>query len=77
MIKIVRENNISFEVLPGATALIPAVVSAYTDTTNFAYFGFLPPKKGRQTALKNILTTAENVPCFFYESVHRVEKLLE
>ncbi len=40
-----REHEIKFEVLPGATALVPTVVSAYTDTTNFAYFGFLPPKK--------------------------------
>lgn len=77
LVKMAREHDIKFEVLPGATALIPTVVSAYTDTTNFAYFGFLPPKKWRQTALKEILTTCEHVPCFFYESVHRVEKLLE
>lgn len=34
-------------------------------------------KKGRQTALKEMINTCENMPCFFYESVHRVEKLLD
>ncbi len=77
LVKMAREHEIKFEVLPGATALVPTVVSAYTDTTNFAYFGFLPPKKWRQTALKKIIETSEHTPCFFYESVHRIEKLLE
>lgn len=77
LVKVSWENSIPFEVLPGATALIPAVVSAYTDTTSFAYFWFLPPKKGRKTALQEIIATSKHAPCFFYESVHRVEKLLE
>lgn len=77
LIKLAWENELSFEVLPGATALIPAIVSAYTDTSDFAYFGFLPTKKGRQTTLKMIIDTVPYTPCFFYESVHRVEKLLD
>ncbi len=77
IIKLAREHNIPFEVLPGATALIPSIVSAYTDTSSFVYYGFLPMKKGRQTALKEIIDGCDNRPYFFYESVHRVEKLLE
>jgi len=76
-VKVAWENDITFEVLPGATALIPAVVSAYTDTSTFAYFGFLPTKKGRQTMLKMIIETVPYTPCFFYESVHRIEKFLD
>jgi 16S rRNA (cytidine1402-2'-O)-methyltransferase len=34
-------------------------------------------KKGRQTALKEIIGACDTRPYFFYESVHRVEKLLE
>jgi len=77
LIKLAREKEIKFEVLPGANALIPTVVAAYCDTSTFYYYGFLPTKKGRQTALKEMMAHAENTPVFFYESVHRVEKLLE
>lgn len=64
-----------FSILPGANALIPAVVGAGFDTSHFVYIGFLPQKKGRQTALKEIL--AREIPTFFYESVHRMEKLVK
>ena len=45
LIKLLRENDLPFEVLPGATALIPAVVAAYCNTSSFVYAGFLPMKK--------------------------------
>ena len=83
IIKLAWENNISFEVLPGASALIPSIVSAYTDTSNFVFDGFLPLKKGRQTMLKNIINNCNTTknpdakPHFFYESVHRIEKFLQ
>jgi 16S rRNA (cytidine1402-2'-O)-methyltransferase len=77
IVKLAREHNIPFEVLPGATALIPSIVWAYTDTSTFVYYGFLPIKKWRQTALKEIIAACDTKPHFFYESVHRVEKLLE
>jgi 16S rRNA (cytidine1402-2'-O)-methyltransferase len=35
----------------------------------------LPTKKGRQTRIKEILTS--EIPVFVYESVHRIEKFLE
>jgi 16S rRNA (cytidine1402-2'-O)-methyltransferase len=52
---------------------VPAVVGAGFDTSSFSYIGFLPQKKGRKTALKNAIES--KIPVFFYESVHRVEKL--
>lgn len=76
LVKLLWENNLPFEVLPGATALIPAVVAGYCDTSTFIYAGFLPMKKGRQTALKEIIQGCTTQPYFFYESVHRAEKLL-
>lgn len=54
---------------------MPAVVGAGFDTSSFVYIGFLPQKKGRQTALKTALQS--QIPTFFYESVHRMPKLLE
>jgi len=74
LIRIAWEENIKFEVLPGANALIPSVVSACFDTSKFIYLWFLPQKKWRQTMLKFILE--QSLPVFIYESVHRIEKTL-
>ncbi|HRU50229.1 MAG TPA: 16S rRNA (cytidine(1402)-2'-O)-methyltransferase, partial [Candidatus Absconditabacterales bacterium] len=74
LIQLCNENDIIYTVLPGANALVPSVVSASFDTSNFIFLGFLAQKKGRQTALKTAIQN--DVPSFFYESVHRFEKLL-
>lgn len=71
-----REYHIKFEVLPGATAIIPAVISAYHNIPKFVFYGFLPTKKGRQTTLKHMIDHCDDIPYFFYESVHRIEKLV-
>lgn len=75
LIKLCRENNIQFDVLPWANALTPAMVWSYTDTSHFVYYGFLPPKKWRQTIFKEIM--AQDKPAILYESVHRIEKLIK
>ena len=80
LIQLCNENNLPYCVLPGANALIPSVVSAGFDTSSFIFLWFLPQKKWRQTALKWIINNKEwimkDYPVFFYESVHRFEKLL-
>ena len=75
LIQLWNQNQIAFSVLPGANALVPSIVAAGFDTTQFTFIWFLPQKKWRQTALKDMLKR-EN-PTFFYESVHRMPKLLE
>lgn len=75
LIKLCHEQQLPYSVLPGANALIPTVVGSAFDTSKFSYLGFLPQKKGRQTALKNVLQS--EIPVFFYESVHRIEKLVK
>lgn len=75
LIQLCYENGLKFSVLPGANALVPAVVGAGFDTSSFVYIGFLPQKKGRQTALKTAIQS--QIPTFFYESVHRMEKLIK
>lgn len=45
MIKICFQQNIPFEILPGANALIPAVVGSGFDTKQFVFYGFMPAKK--------------------------------
>ena len=68
------ENNIEVECLPGATALIPALVNSGIPFDKFVFEGFLPVKKGRQTRL--ILLAEEERTMIFYESPHRIIKTL-
>jgi 16S rRNA (cytidine1402-2'-O)-methyltransferase len=63
------------EAIPGASALTAALSIAGIDTSSFTFLGFLPHKKGRQTALKKI--AASEIPVVLYESPHRILKLLE
>ena len=75
---LVREclaNNIKVACLPGATALIPALVNAGFDSEKFCFEGFLPHKKGRQTRLK--LLAEEDRTVIIYESPYRLLKTLE
>ena len=63
------------EAIPGASALTAALSIAGIDSTGFTFLGFLPHKKGRQTALKGL--TESELPVVVYESPHRILKLLE
>jgi 16S rRNA (cytidine1402-2'-O)-methyltransferase len=60
--------------VPGASALLAAVVASGINTHEFVYLGFLPHKKGRETLFKEIALSARST--VFYESVHRIEKTL-
>jgi 16S rRNA (cytidine1402-2'-O)-methyltransferase len=68
------ENGIPTECLPGATALIPALVQSGFPTDRFIFEGFLPPKKGRQTRLKEWAVETKTI--VFYESPHKIIKTL-
>ena len=68
------EEGIDTECLPGATALIPALVQSGFPTDRFIFEGFLPPKKGRQTRLKQ--WSEETRTIVFYESPHKIVKTL-
>ena len=68
------ENGIELECLPGATAFVPALVLSGLPTNRFAFEGFLPPKKGRQTRLKQLAEDTRTL--VFYESPHKLLKTL-
>jgi 16S rRNA (cytidine1402-2'-O)-methyltransferase len=75
---LVREcikNNIKVETLPGATAFVPALVNSGLPTNRFVFEGFLPIKKGRQTALKTLAQEERTI--ILYESPIRLVKTLE
>lgn len=69
------DKNISVSCLPGATAFVPALVASGFPCDRFVFEGFLPHKKGRQTAWLN--TAQEERTTVFYESPHRLRKFLE
>ena len=68
------ENNIQVECLPGATALIPALVNSGIPFDKFVFEGFLPLKKGRKTRLEKL--SEEKRTMVFYESPHKLLKTL-
>ena len=69
------ENDIEVETLPGATALIPALVNSGLPCDRFCFEGFLPVKKGRQKKFSEL--EEETRTMVFYESPYRLVKSLE
>ena len=69
------EAGIEVETLPGATALIPALVQSGFPCDRFCFEGFLPQKKGRTKHLQTLAD--EERTMIFYESPYRVVKCLE
>lgn len=69
------KNNIKLESLPGATALIPALIKSGFPNDRFIFEGFLPHKKGRKTRIENL--KEEDRTIIFYESPHRLLKTLK
>lgn len=68
------ENGVEVECLPGATAIVPALVNSGLPNDRFVFEGFLPVKKGRQTRLQQL--AEETRTMVFYESPHKLVKTL-
>ena len=64
--------GIEVECLPGATALVPALVASGIPCDKFFFEGFLPQKKGRMTRLKELAEIENTI--VLYESPYRVVK---
>jgi 16S rRNA (cytidine1402-2'-O)-methyltransferase len=72
LVRFCKANNIIFEVLPGANALLPAFCASGFDENRFIFYGFLPSKKlERQSKIKELLS-GNRFPVIFYESPHRL-----
>ena len=70
-----QRSDILTTILPWATALIPAVINAWFHTIHRTFAGFLPHKKWREKAINTMMSSDHAT--FFYESVHRVPKLIQ
>ena len=76
IINLAIKNNIEITVIPGATALINALVLSGKPAHKFIFEGFLPPRKGaRLNRLKELVKSKYTV--IFYESCHRILATLE
>jgi 16S rRNA (cytidine1402-2'-O)-methyltransferase len=70
------QNNLAFEVLPGPSAVITALVASGLACDSFSFFGFLPQKSvARLRALESLKERDETL--LFYESPFRLLKTLQ
>lgn len=69
------EKGVEVQCLPGATALVPALVNSGLPNDRFYFEGFLPQKKGRQTRMKILAEQTHTM--IIYESPFRLVKTLE
>lgn len=74
LVKACIERKIQVECLPGATALVPALVNSGFPSDKFCFEGFLPHKKGKRTRIARLSMEARTI--ILYESPHRLIKTL-
>jgi len=70
-------NEVKIVPIPGASAITALFSVSGVFGNEFSFLGFVPQKKGRETFIKNIFEEIKLRPIVFYESVHRIMKLLE
>ena len=75
LVRAAAEAGVEVQCLPGATALIPAIVDSGLPNDRFFFEGFLPQKKGRKTRLQELAALPHTF--VLYESPFRLEKTLE
>ncbi|MCA9362914.1 16S rRNA (cytidine(1402)-2'-O)-methyltransferase [Candidatus Kaiserbacteria bacterium] len=74
LINKVREAGIAIEIIPGPSAVTAAFSLAGISGNQFAFLGFVPQKKGRETFFKSL--SDYRLPTIFFESTHRIIKTL-
>lgn len=75
LISKLKENNISYTVIPGANALLPALILSGFDMKEFTFIGFLDKKSTkREEKLKSVLKEKRTI--VLYSSPHELFKVL-
>lgn len=76
IVKIAIQNNIEIIPIPGACALITALISSGIDSKEFTFMGFLPlNKKLRKEKLSEIQNSTKTI--ILYEAPHKIKNTLE
>src|SRR3954454_13078619 len=75
LIRACIERGLAYTVIPGASAVLTALVGSGFDIERFCYRGFLPPKSGgRERELRAAAEREETT--VFFESPHKIGKTL-
>lgn len=74
--RIAMEHNYPVVALPGATALIPALIASGIDPMPFFFYGFLNSKEGKRKKELETLKPFQHT-MIFYEAPHRIQKTLQ
>jgi 16S rRNA (cytidine1402-2'-O)-methyltransferase len=74
IVQLMIENNLYFEVLPGANAVLPALIFSGFPVHSFTFLGFPPQKKNRKKFLENLKNLDSTI--ILYESPFRIKKLV-
>jgi 16S rRNA (cytidine1402-2'-O)-methyltransferase len=69
------QNSINVMPIPGASAILAALVGSGLPTNRFLFEGFLPRKKGRQKVLQQLAQEPGTI--VIYESSVRIQKTIE
>lgn len=76
LVALALERGVRVEVLPGATALVPALVASGLPTARFTFEGFLPRGGGRR-ARRLAAVAATDATSVIYESPRRLAATLQ
>lgn len=76
LVKVAIENNYNVVGLPGATALIPALITSGLDPMPFYFYGFLNHKKSQRIKELNKMENMD-ATIIFYEAPHRINETLD
>lgn len=74
VVRAVVENELHIEAIPGANAILPALILSGFHSHQFSFLGFPPQKKNRKTFLNCLPNHKETI--ILYESPFRVQKLV-
>lgn len=70
-----RVGGARIDAIPGPSAITTAFSIAGIAGNQFAFLGYAPQKKGRETFFKSL--SSYEIPVMFFESTHRIMKTLE
>lgn len=76
LVRLALSRGDELELIPGATAFVPALVLSGLDTSRFCFEGFLP-RKGKERKERLEAMATNSATSIMYESPNRVVKTLE
>lgn len=75
LIRAALDEDLRVIPIPGASAVLPALIVSGLPTDRFVFEGFLPVKKGRKTKFEQLRTEERTI--VIYESPFRIAKTVE